>query len=96
MRRRLKSALLPSPETVTAVTALLRGEVHLLEPRKMWPGGSFGSRGRIAPDEMAGMRAQVKPVVDKYAKEVGEALMAKAQVRDREGQAEVPGSGRRR
>jgi ATP-dependent DNA helicase RecQ len=43
----------PAPETVSAVTALLRGEVHLLEPRKMWPGGSFGSRGRIAPDEMA-------------------------------------------
>ena len=43
----------PSPETVRAVTELLRSEVHLLEPRKMWPGGSFGSRGRIAPDEMA-------------------------------------------
>jgi tripartite ATP-independent transporter DctP family solute receptor len=32
----------------------------------------------IAPDEMARMRAKVKPVVDKYAKEVGEALMARA------------------
>ncbi|MGZ5417725.1 MAG: RecQ family ATP-dependent DNA helicase [Nocardioides sp.] len=42
----------PSPETVAAVTAVLRGEVHLLEPRKMWPGGAFGSRGRIAPGEM--------------------------------------------
>ncbi|HET6561199.1 MAG TPA: DEAD/DEAH box helicase [Marmoricola sp.] len=42
----------PSPETVHAVTALLRGEVHLLEPRKMWPGGSFGSRGRIPAEEM--------------------------------------------
>jgi ATP-dependent DNA helicase RecQ len=43
----------PSPETVRAVTALLRGEVHVLEPRKMWPGGAFGSRGRIAAEEMA-------------------------------------------
>ncbi len=42
----------PSPETVAAVTTVLRGEVHLLEPRKMWPGGAFGSRGRIAPGEM--------------------------------------------
>ncbi len=42
----------PRPETVRAVTELLRGEVHLLEPRKMWPGGAFGSRGRIAPDEL--------------------------------------------
>jgi len=33
----------------------------------------------IAPDEMSRMRAKVKPVVDKYAKEVGETLMAKAQ-----------------
>jgi ATP-dependent DNA helicase RecQ len=42
----------PTPETVAAVTKLLRGEVHLLEPRKMWPGGAFGSRGRIAAEEM--------------------------------------------
>jgi ATP-dependent DNA helicase RecQ len=25
----------------------------VLEPRKMWPGGAFGSRGRIADEEMA-------------------------------------------
>jgi ATP-dependent DNA helicase RecQ len=42
----------PDHATVAAVTKVLRGEVHLLEPRKMWPGGSFGSRGRIAPGEM--------------------------------------------
>jgi ATP-dependent DNA helicase RecQ len=41
----------PAPETVAVVTALLRGQVHLLEPRKMWPGGAFGSRGRIPADE---------------------------------------------
>ena len=41
----------PSPETVATVTGLLRGQVHLLEPRKMWPGGAFGARGRIAADE---------------------------------------------
>jgi ATP-dependent DNA helicase RecQ len=43
----------PSPETVAAVTALLRGQLHLLEPRKMWPGGAFGTRGRIPPGQMA-------------------------------------------
>ncbi len=41
----------PSEETVSAVTALLRGQVHVLEPRKMWPGGAFGARGRIPVDE---------------------------------------------
>jgi len=35
------------------VTRLLRGESHTLEPRKMWPGGDFGSRGRIPAEVMA-------------------------------------------
>ncbi|MEU4194483.1 DEAD/DEAH box helicase [Kribbella sp. NPDC026611] len=39
----------PSPDTVAAIIRLLRGEVHVLEPRKMWPGGSFGARGKIPP-----------------------------------------------
>ncbi|MGH3508856.1 MAG: RecQ family ATP-dependent DNA helicase [Nocardioidaceae bacterium] len=43
----------PTDETVATVTGLLRGQVHLLEPRKMWPGGAFGSRGRIPADEAA-------------------------------------------
>ncbi|TDD61929.1 ATP-dependent DNA helicase RecQ [Kribbella antibiotica] len=37
----------PDADTVATVTGLLRGEVHVLEPRKMWPGGSFGPRGKI-------------------------------------------------
>ncbi|MGW1347014.1 RecQ family ATP-dependent DNA helicase [Kribbella sp. NPDC002412] len=37
----------PSPETVQSIIRLLRGEVHVLEPRKMWPGGAFGAKGRI-------------------------------------------------
>ena len=37
----------PAPDTVRAVSLLLRGETHVLEPRKMWPGGAFGSRGKI-------------------------------------------------
>jgi ATP-dependent DNA helicase RecQ len=40
-----------SDETVAAVTALLRGQVHVLEPRKMWPGGAFGQRGKIPPEQ---------------------------------------------
>ncbi len=43
----------PEPATVEAVTVRLRGEVTVLEPRKMWPGGVFGSRGRIPPALMA-------------------------------------------
>ena len=35
------------------MTEVLRGEVHVLEPRKMWPGGAYGSRGKIKPDELA-------------------------------------------
>lgn len=42
----------PSAETVAAVTRVLRGQVHVVEPRKMWPGGAFGARGRIAAEEM--------------------------------------------
>jgi ATP-dependent DNA helicase RecQ len=37
----------PEPDTVATITRLLRGEVHVLEPRKMWPGGAFGARGKI-------------------------------------------------
>jgi ATP-dependent DNA helicase RecQ len=37
----------PEAETVATITRLLRGEVHVLEPRKMWPGGAFGAKGRI-------------------------------------------------
>jgi ATP-dependent DNA helicase RecQ len=43
----------PEPGTVDAVTRRLRGEVTVLEPRKMWPGGAFGTRGRIPPGLMA-------------------------------------------
>ena len=43
----------PSTASTKAVTALLRGQVHLLEPRKMWPGGAFGSRGKIPSEELA-------------------------------------------
>ena len=42
----------PDPATVARVTALLRGQVHELEPRRMWPGGAFGGRGRIRAEEM--------------------------------------------
>jgi len=43
----------PSAQTTRAVAQLLRGQVHVLEPRKMWPGGVFGLRGRIPATEMA-------------------------------------------
>ncbi len=43
----------PSAEVVASVSRRLRGETHVLEPRKMWPGGEFGTRGRIPADLMA-------------------------------------------
>ncbi|MCH5645259.1 MULTISPECIES: ATP-dependent DNA helicase RecQ [unclassified Gordonia (in: high G+C Gram-positive bacteria)] len=37
-------------ETLRAVTGALRSSALELEPRKMWPGGAFGTRGRISAD----------------------------------------------
>lgn len=34
-------------ETMRGVRRVLRTERHVLEPRKMWPGGAFGTRGKI-------------------------------------------------
>jgi ATP-dependent DNA helicase RecQ len=42
----------PEADTVQAITRMLRGEVHVLEPRKMWPGGAFGARGKIPANLM--------------------------------------------
>ncbi len=43
----------PTANAVASVSSLLRGETHLLVPRKMWPGGEFGTRGRIPASLMA-------------------------------------------
>jgi ATP-dependent DNA helicase RecQ len=43
----------PLAETVLMVAGVLRGEQHVVEPRKMWPGGAFGPRGKISTDDMA-------------------------------------------
>jgi ATP-dependent DNA helicase RecQ len=43
----------PPRETVEAVARVLRAERHVLTPRKMWPGGDWGSRGRIGADQVA-------------------------------------------
>lgn len=41
------------PGQLRTITTALRRDAMLLEPRKMWPGGSFGRRGRIGPDVKA-------------------------------------------
>ncbi|MYR06997.1 DEAD/DEAH box helicase [Gordonia sp. SID5947] len=48
-RGRLTEPLSPevSPELVRTITGSLRRSALTLEPRKMWPGGAFGTRGRI-------------------------------------------------
>ncbi|MBA2574022.1 MAG: ATP-dependent DNA helicase RecQ [Nocardioidaceae bacterium] len=54
--RRILSAPLsarPKGEVVAEVSRLLRGDTHELAPRKMWPGGEFGTRGRIPAQLMA-------------------------------------------
>ncbi|MFW0783291.1 DEAD/DEAH box helicase [Gordonia sp. CPCC 206044] len=40
-------------ETVRTITGSLRRTAQLLEPRKMWPGGAFGTRGRIPASSAA-------------------------------------------
>ncbi|MGV9709171.1 RecQ family ATP-dependent DNA helicase [Gordonia sp. NPDC003424] len=47
------SATVPA-DTVRTITGSLRRSALILEPRKMWPGGSFGTRGRIS----AGLAAE--------------------------------------
>lgn len=41
------------PERLRQITSVLRRDAMILEPRKMWPGGAFGQRGRIGPDVKA-------------------------------------------
>ncbi|CAG7573004.1 ATP-dependent DNA helicase RecQ [Barrientosiimonas humi] len=41
-----------SDDVVAGVRRVLRTETHVLERRKMWPGGAFGARGRI-PAELS-------------------------------------------
>ncbi|WP_310964974.1 RecQ family ATP-dependent DNA helicase [Nocardioides terrisoli] len=43
----------PRAETARTVATGLRTSAHLLEPRKMWPGGEFGTRGRIPANLLA-------------------------------------------
>ena len=43
----------PRVETARQIATGLRARAHLLEPRQMWPGGAFGSRGRIPKDRMS-------------------------------------------
>jgi ATP-dependent DNA helicase RecQ len=54
-RGALPVPLEPEPRTETARTVAtgLRSSAHRLEPRKMWPGGEFGARGRIPAALMA-------------------------------------------
>lgn len=51
----LPEPLGPSPraESIGAARRVLRGEQHVLEPRKMWPGGSFRTKGKIPASLMA-------------------------------------------
>ncbi|WP_019203156.1 DEAD/DEAH box helicase [Tsukamurella sp. 1534] len=39
-----------SPDTARTVAGVLRAQSQVLDPRKMWPGGVAGRKGRIQPD----------------------------------------------
>lgn len=43
----------PDAEVARSVGQFLRRSSHRIEPRKMWPGGVFGTRGRIPIGEQA-------------------------------------------
>jgi ATP-dependent DNA helicase RecQ len=45
----------PSTDMTRAVSGVLRTQSHEVEPRKMWPGGDFGSRGKIPAGELASL-----------------------------------------
>ena len=71
----LPEPLLPGPTeaSLVAVAQALRGVDHVLETRKMWPGGEFGRRGRIP----AGEAAEVgRVLVEKDAPEWEQAIGA--------------------
>ena len=53
----------PDDETVATLSAVLRRDAQILAPRKMWPGGSFGRRGRI-PAELAAEAGRVLAFAD--------------------------------
>ncbi|MGI8993314.1 MAG: RecQ family ATP-dependent DNA helicase [Nocardioidaceae bacterium] len=53
----------PDPATIRDAQRLLRGEDHVLEPRKMWPGGTFGTKGRI-PAELGAAEGRVVVYAD--------------------------------
>ncbi|MGN6250542.1 MAG: RecQ family ATP-dependent DNA helicase [Marmoricola sp.] len=54
-RGTLPAPLEPEPraETARSIATGLRASALVLEPRKMWPGGEFGARGRIPAPLMA-------------------------------------------
>ena len=41
----------PDIDVTRSVAGVLRTQTHLVQPRKMWPGGAFGPRGRIPASE---------------------------------------------
>lgn len=42
---------MPDAATIQQVSTRLREQSNVIEPRRMWPGGAFGRRGRIGVDE---------------------------------------------
>ncbi len=75
------------PGTVAEAKRLLRGGDHVVEPRKMWPGGTFGARGRIP----AGLAAEEgRAVIYADAPEWRETLAEVYDRPDRAGQSAVP------
>lgn len=63
----------PSENSLVTVSKALRGVDHVLDTRKMWPGGAFGRRGRIAAGEAA---EAGRVLVEKDAPEWEQAIRA--------------------
>lgn len=59
----------PRTETVRTVATGLRGTAQQFDPRKMWPGGEFGARGRIPQGLMAevGRACWCMPIAPEWA-----------------------------
>jgi len=85
----LPSPLKPTadPTTMREAQRLLRGGDHVVESRKMWPGGTFGAKGRIPANLGA---EEGRAVIYADAPEWRESLALAFDGPGRDGQGDIP------
>ncbi|MFT4042103.1 MAG: DEAD/DEAH box helicase [Gordonia sp. (in: high G+C Gram-positive bacteria)] len=78
------------PAIMRTITSSLRRSAHVLETRKMWPGGDFGRRGRI-PEQLSAAQGRVLAHADapEWSQLLADARDHDAQALDDLGEAAV-------